>query len=102
MQVSRGSVGSNLRFLESQQLIKRVAKSGDRQDYYEVVDNAFAIKVEAVATGVRRAATDIKASLRGIPAYDVGPRARAAGHAAYYRAMAEGRDTTGKALRKSR
>ena len=34
LQVSRGSVSSSVRMLESQQLIKRVAKAGDRQDYF--------------------------------------------------------------------
>jgi DNA-binding transcriptional regulator GbsR (MarR family) len=102
LQVSRGSVSSSVRMLESQQLIKRVAKPGDRQDYFQVVDHAFANMVEAAATRVRRAATDIEESLREIPASETGPRARVADYAAYYRAMGEGLDTTAEALRKSR
>ena len=98
--VSRGSVSSSVRMLESQQLIKRVAKAGDRQDYFQVVDNAFAHMVEASATRVRRAAEDIEESLRDIPASEVGPKERVAGYAAFYRAMGEGLDTTAKALRK--
>ena len=100
LQVSRGSVSSSVRMLESQQLIKRVAKPGDRQDYFQVVENAFANMVEAAATRVRRAASDIEESLKVIPASETGPRARVADYAAYYRAMGEGLDTTAKALRK--
>jgi DNA-binding transcriptional regulator GbsR (MarR family) len=102
LQVSRGSVSSSVRMLESQQLIKRVAKPGDRQDYFQVVDNAFANMVEAAATRVRRAASEIEDSLDQIPPSEKGPRKRVAEYAAYYRAMGEGLDTTAKALRKSR
>ncbi|MGB0438944.1 MAG: GbsR/MarR family transcriptional regulator [Paracoccaceae bacterium] len=102
LQVSRGSVSSSVRMLESQQLIKRVAKAGDRQDYFQVVDNAFAHMVEASAMRVRRAAEDIEESLRDIPASEVGPKERVAGYAAFYRAMGEGLDTTAKALRKKK
>ncbi|WP_342071165.1 GbsR/MarR family transcriptional regulator [Yoonia algicola] len=102
LQVSRGSVSSSVRMLESQQLIKRVAKPGDRQDYFQVVDNAFANMVEAAASRARRAAADIEESLKEIPSSETGPRARVTGYAAYYRAMGEGLDTTAKALRKSK
>lgn len=68
LQVSRGSVSSSVRMLESQRLIKRVAKVGDRQDYFQVVDNVFASMVEAQATRVRPAALDIEESVEDIPA----------------------------------
>lgn len=102
LQVSRGSISSSVRILESQQLIKRVAKPGDRQDYFQVVDNAFANMVEASASRARRAAADIEESLKVIPASEMGPRARVADYAAYYSAMAEGLDTAVKALRKGK
>ncbi|OAN79506.1 hypothetical protein A8B78_12315 [Jannaschia sp. EhC01] len=100
LQVSRGSVSSSVRMLESQQLIKRVAKPGDRQDYFQMVDNAFANMVEASVARARRAAEDIEESLQAIPASEAGPRARVAGYAAFYRAMGEGLDTTAKKLRR--
>lgn len=101
LQVSRGSVSSSVRMLESQQLIKRVAIAGDRQDYFQMVDNAFANMVEAAATRARRAAADIEESLRDIPTSEHGPRERVAGYAAYYHAMGDGLDATAKTLRKS-
>ncbi len=102
LQVSRGSVSSSVRMLESQQLIKRVAKAGDRQDYFQMVDNAFANMVEAGVTRARRAAADIEESLQAIPASEKGPRDRVASYAAYYRAMGEGLDATAKALRQDK
>lgn len=102
LQVSRGSISSSVRILESQQLIKRVAKAGDRQDYFQVVDHAFANMVEAAALRVRRAAADIEESLTQIPETETGPRGRVAEYAAYYRAMGEGLDMTAKALRNTK
>ncbi|MBM1691177.1 GbsR/MarR family transcriptional regulator [Sulfitobacter geojensis] len=102
LQVSRGSISSGVRMLESQQLIKRVAKAGDRQDYFLIVDNAFANMVEASAMRARRAASDIEESLEDIPASETGPRLRVASYAAFYRAMEEGLRSTGEALRTHR
>lgn len=102
LQVSRGSVSSSVRMLESQQLIKRVAKAGDRQDYFQIVDHAFANMVEAAALRARRAAAEIEESLGVIPASEAGPRTRVAEYAEYYRAMSEGLGATAKALRNTR
>lgn len=99
LQVSRGSISSSVRTLESQQLIKRVANPGDRQDYFQVVDNAFANMLEASATRARRAAADIEESLKNIPLSETGPRKRVASYAAFYRAMDGGLRTTAEALR---
>jgi DNA-binding transcriptional regulator GbsR (MarR family) len=100
LQVSRGSVSSSVRMLESQQLIKRVAKPGDRQDYFQLVDDAFANMVEASVMRAGRAAADIEASLKDIPASQTGPRKRVSDYAAFYRATQEGLQMTATALRK--
>lgn len=99
LQVSRGSVSSSVRMLESQQLIKRVSKAGDRQDYFQVADNPFANMIEASATRVRRAAADIEESLKDIPISEQGPRERVASYAAFYRALDEGLRTAAMTLR---
>jgi DNA-binding transcriptional regulator GbsR (MarR family) len=96
--VSRGSISSSVRILESQQLIKRVANAGDRQDYFQLVDSAFANMVEASAARARLAAADIEESLREIPQSETGPRERVASFAAFYRAMDEGLRMTAEAL----
>jgi len=41
LQVSRGSISSNARLLDDIGLIERVAKPGDRQDYYRIVPDGF-------------------------------------------------------------
>lgn len=100
LQVSRGSISSSVRLLESQQLITRVSKPGDRQDYFQIADNAFANMVEASAMRARRAAEDIAKTLNQIPVSEDGPRQRVASYAAFYRALDEGLATTAKALRR--
>lgn len=100
LQVSRGSISSSVRMLESQQLIKRVAKAGDRQDYFQVVENAFVNMVEASATRARLAAADIKETLNEIPLSQAGARERVASYIAFYRAMDDGLSATAQALKK--
>jgi DNA-binding transcriptional regulator GbsR (MarR family) len=100
LQVSRGSISSSVRLLESQQLITRVSKLGDRQDYFQIAENAFANMVEASAMRARRAADDIARTLTQIPVTEDGPRQRVASYAAFYRALDEGLGTTANALRR--
>ncbi|MCL4676411.1 MAG: MarR family transcriptional regulator, partial [Pararhodobacter sp.] len=76
LQVSRGSISSSVRLLETQQLIKRVAEPGDRQDYFQIVPNAFPNLIEAALLRMRRAAADIEESLNDIPETETGPRQR--------------------------
>lgn len=99
LQVSRGSISSSVRLLESQQLIKRVAKPGDRQDYFQIAENAFANMVEASALRARRAADDIAQTLKQIPESENGARHRVANYAAFYRALNKGLETTADTLR---
>ncbi len=102
LQVSRGSISSSVRLLETQQLIKRVAKPGDRQDYFQIVENAFPNLVEAAVVRAQRAAVDIEESLRDIPDSEVGPRQRVSEFANYYRAMRHAMTETAMALRKEK
>ena len=41
LQVSRGSVSTNARLLEQMGIIERVAKAGDRQDYFQLADDPY-------------------------------------------------------------
>lgn len=41
LQVSRGSISTNARLLDGIGLIERVARPGDRQDYYRIVPDGF-------------------------------------------------------------
>ncbi len=55
LQVSRGSISTATRILEERRLIKRVAKPGQRQDYFQLADNPYAKMLETVAVGLNRA-----------------------------------------------
>ncbi len=41
LQVSRGSISTNARILRDLGIIERVARPGDRQDYYQLTENPY-------------------------------------------------------------
>jgi|TARA_R100000501_G_scaffold18498_1_gene39539 DNA-binding transcriptional regulator GbsR (MarR family) len=66
LEVSRGSVSTNLRFLEQLGIVRRMAKPGDRQTYFTIRDNPYSTlmrglnqRVIANANMVRRTMTKI-------------------------------------------
>ncbi|WP_417598249.1 GbsR/MarR family transcriptional regulator [Pararhodobacter oceanensis] len=100
LQVSRGSISSSVRLLETQQLIKRVAEPGDRQDYFQIAPSAFPNLIEASVLRMRRAAADIEETLAEIPETEAGPRQRVAEFVRYYHAMTEAMTETAQHLRR--
>ena len=59
LNVSRCSISSSVRLLENFRVIKRVAKPDDRQDYFQIADNAFAALVKTSAMPASKAAKEI-------------------------------------------
>ncbi|UCG85903.1 MAG: MarR family transcriptional regulator [Gemmatimonadota bacterium] len=47
LQASRGSMSTNTRLLESQGVIERVAKSGDRRIYYRLTSDPYRAMIES-------------------------------------------------------
>ena len=84
LEVSRGSISSSVRLLEDRQIIKRVAKAGDRQDYFEVAEDAFMTLIETSALRARRAYKEIAGTLAKLPLSEAGPHARLKGYADFY------------------
>jgi len=82
--VSRGSISSSVRLLEDRQIIKRVAKPADRQDYFEVAEDAFINLIETSAIKARRACKDIRDTLQKLPKSEIGPHARLTNYANFY------------------
>ncbi|MGV8988943.1 MAG: GbsR/MarR family transcriptional regulator [Cypionkella sp.] len=82
--VSRGSISSSVRLLEERQIIKRVAKPGDRQDYFEVAEDAFVNLIETSALRARRACKDIVGTLAKLPKDETGPHGRLKTYADFY------------------
>ena len=54
LQVSRGSVSTNLRLLESMGVLERSALPGDRQVYYTLTPDPYALMLERHARQMRR------------------------------------------------
>jgi DNA-binding transcriptional regulator GbsR (MarR family) len=82
--VSRGSISSSVRLLEDRQIIKRVAKAGDRQDYFEVAEDAFINLIETSAVRARRAYKEIASTLAKLPLSEAGPHARLKAYGDFY------------------
>jgi DNA-binding transcriptional regulator GbsR (MarR family) len=93
LQVSRGSISTATRILEERRLIKRIAKPGQRQDYFQLAENAYAKMLENVAVGLNRAQEEIDATLRDIPDAEAQIKSRVAAYSAFYRKMADGIST---------
>ncbi|GHA58397.1 hypothetical protein GCM10008927_25020 [Amylibacter ulvae] len=88
--VSRGSISNSVRLLEERLLIKRVAKAGDRQDYFQLADNPYTSMLDGVVNRIARVKLEIDESLAQIPDDAGGPRARLAQYAGFYGAMVTG------------
>lgn len=82
--VSRGSISSSVRLLQDREIIKRVAKPGDRQDYFEVGDDAFVNLIETSAIRARRACKEISDTLARLPASEAGAHGRLKSYADFY------------------
>jgi DNA-binding transcriptional regulator GbsR (MarR family) len=56
---SRASASTNARLLASSGLVRLVSRPGDRQDYYEIVDDPFQRMLESVGAKMHRVAAQI-------------------------------------------
>jgi DNA-binding transcriptional regulator GbsR (MarR family) len=54
LQVSRGSISTNARLLESLGVIQRTCRPGDRQDYFRLADDPYARMLEGYVTRMQR------------------------------------------------
>ena len=76
LQVSRGSVSTNARILESFGAIERTSRPGDRQDYFRLADDPYARMLEGSIMRIQRAERLATRTLEGLPETARGPRAR--------------------------
>lgn len=97
--VSRGSISASVRQLEQLQVIKRVAKPGDRQDYFQVAPDAFVALLETSALRARRAGKEIQATLDELPKGETGPHARLKTYAEFYHVIDTALVEAGKRMR---
>jgi len=87
LQVSRGSISSSVRLLEERGLVKRTARPGERQDYFQLADNPYATMLDRAKRSLSHARDDINATIARLPASDVDVRTRLNAYADFYGAM---------------
>ncbi len=90
LQVSRGSISTNARMLVERGVIERVARPGDRQDYYQICENPYDSILRGVSERALRAAGDIGRIAGALPPDQSQTRQRLDEYADFYRAVAEG------------
>lgn len=90
LQVSRGSISSTMRLLEERGLVKRVAKAGDRQDYFQLAPNPYATMLQGVRRRTQAAQNEIVQTIEALPP-DTDAKNRLQEYACFY-------DVTDKAI----
>ncbi len=88
LQVSRGSISSSVRLLEERGLIKRTAKPGERQDYFQLADNPYATMIDRVTRSLSRAKGEISATIAKLPTTSTDVCDRLCAYADFYGTMA--------------
>jgi len=67
LKVSRGSVSTNARMLESIGFIEKVTMPGDRQDYYRLSQSPYVRMIDGVVARMRRMQTIVDQASNSIP-----------------------------------
>lgn len=76
LQVSRGSVSTNTRLLEQLDVIERVSRPGDRQDYYQLRPDPYPALLRGVIERTRVASAGVTRAREDLPAGWDNARAR--------------------------
>lgn len=90
LQVSRGSISTNARMLVERGVIERIARPGDRQDYYQICENPYDSILKGVSERALKTASEITRIAGGLPTDQSQTRQRLTDYANFYRAIAEG------------
>ena len=92
LMVSRGSISSATRILLERRLIKRIAKAGERQDFFQLSDAPYVSMMEATKISLDNAKDEINATLNDIPDAQTEIKARVAAYADFYGKMSKAVD----------
>lgn len=90
LQVSRGSVSANARLLLDKAIIDRVAKPGDRQDYYQIGDNPYAKMLHLISERALRTSDMVGRVVQSLPADEEQRILRLKRHSAFFAALSHG------------
>lgn len=67
LQVSRGSISSAMRLLEERGLVKRLAKPGDRQDYFQLAPKPYVTMLEGIRKRSKATRDEIAQTIDALP-----------------------------------
>lgn len=67
LQVSRGSISTNARILRDLGIIERVARPGDRQDYYRLTENPYDRLLEGYVARMQQTVRNAQSTLSELP-----------------------------------
>jgi DNA-binding transcriptional regulator GbsR (MarR family) len=67
LQVSRGSISSSIRLLEERGLVKRTAKPGDRQDYFQLASDPYVSMLQGVQKRTQSTKAEIADTIDALP-----------------------------------
>ena len=84
LQVSRGSVSTSARLLEERGLVKRVAKPGERGDYFQLAADPYVALLEIEAQRSARHRAEIDDTLAALPPGRHALRGRLGAYAGFY------------------
>lgn len=84
LEVSRATVSTSIRLLEDRGLVRRVNRRGDRQDYFQLADNAYVEMLRHARVNTGRARDEVAGTLADLPAGAEDVRSRLQDFASFY------------------
>ncbi len=89
LQVSRGSISTNSRLLENLGVIERVARPGDRQDYFQIRSDPYVELLKGSLGRLRKAREAVADTQRKLPDGWADTQTRLADLDAFYKGLIE-------------
>lgn len=90
LQVSRGSISTSIRTLEERGLVKRLTRTGERQEYFQLAGDPYVSLLEGARRRTRKARDEIAESRDALPERETEIRARLGAYADFYDAIDDG------------
>ena len=89
LNVSRGSVSTNTRLLESLGVIERVSKPGERGDFFQLSTDPYVSLLGGINLRLKRALANAKKAQNGLPKTMKNAQGRLAGLETFYQGFIE-------------
>lgn len=87
LSVSRATISTSIRLLEDRGLIRRVNKTGERQDYFQLADNAYGTMMKFALAGTERAKGEIDDTISNLPESAADVKTRLSEYSGFYEAI---------------